>query len=478
MPSWLQLYHWLGDSRAFYAQQRALHGDVFTIRPFGVVPSVVFAHPAAVREILQVTPGTFGHANDLAQISVGTDSVILRNGDPHRLARRRLMPSFLGAPLHALGPRMLEATDEAIDALSPGEQVDFLWLGRRLTLHIIFRTLFGVGASGRYDALFREVLTLAEGAQDPFAMMAATVLPPGLLAAVTRGSHDGEGRRRRDPAWVVPLRSGSMVRANRRVRDMLLAHVRDVRAGRVEALPDSVFAQILRRADASDGPALGDDELVSELLTLLLAGHDTTAIALSWALRLLLHHESTWAALCNEVARSVAEHGALDVSAVDRLPYLDAAVRESMRLQPIVPAIARRALVDTVIAGVRIPAGVMVQALTTGGQHDEDLWPDARAFRPERMLDTSARPEALLPFGGGYRRCVGAAFATLELKLILARLAQRTELRLLLSEAPVPGRSGILAQPHGGAPVLVTARHPRETRSARPAHSSSASLAR
>ena len=230
MSSLRQLSEWLGDSRGFYARQRAIHGDTFTIRPFGVVPSVVFAHPQAVREILRVAPGTFGHANDLAQISVGADSVILRNGDPHRQARRRLMPSFLGAPLQTLAPKMLEATDEAIDTLTPGQQVDFLALGRHLTLHIIFRTLFGVGGSGRYDELFQQVLALAEGAQNPLAMMLATVLPAGPLAAVTRGRHDEQGRREPDPLWVRPLLNAPMVRANRQVRDSLLAHVRDVRA--------------------------------------------------------------------------------------------------------------------------------------------------------------------------------------------------------------------------------------------------------
>lgn len=454
------LLRWMSDTRGLFEQAHREFGDVFTLRAFGSRPAVCFASPDAAREVLRASSAVLGHANDVTQATLGKHSVLMKNGDVHALARRRLMPALTGEALASYGPTLKEVAEAGVSRLEPGERVPILPWSRRVTLEIMMRCLFGMEGGAHAEGLVEDVLALAEQGQRPASFTLSQIAPPDRLEALTRGRFDADGRRLPDPWWVRPLARHPLVQANRRMQDRMLAHVRGVRAGTLAVPETSMLAMLLRLAERQ-GAELTDLELATDLITLLVAGHDTTAVSFAWIVLALARHPDSLETL----RRELAEHGGLaaaDADVLGRLPYLDAVIKESMRLTPIAPALPRTTLAPCTIAGVDLPAGVSVLPLTFAVQRDEALWKDALRFDPSRHLGARVRPEAAFPFGGGYRRCVGAYFATLELKYVLAAFVERVAFEEGPDPVPLePGRTGILSAPCEGAPVRIRSVAPR-----------------
>jgi cytochrome P450 len=209
-----------------------------------------------------------------------------------------------------------------------------------------------------------------------------------------------------------------------------------------------------------------DAELSDELRTMLLAGHETTATALSWTFGLVLSHPEVLERLDAELERARLDDGGLDLGQVPRLEYLDAVIKEALRLRPIVPDVVRKLTAPTQVAGFEIPAGVNLMPTIWLAHHRAEVYPEPKAFKPERFVGAKIDPNAWLPFGGGVRRCLGMAFALYEMKIVLAQVLLSARLSLA-GRAPTVVRRNITLAPSGGTRVVLNGR--REQRATRAA---------
>jgi cytochrome P450 len=338
---------------------------------------------------------------------------------------------------------MREITEAAIPRFPVGPAFSMHPFMQGITLDIVLRTVFGVG-DGSELAPLREALVRVLDRLG--SRLAALALAPGFQRSFFGLS-----------PWDGFVRDRS--RADALIRRQI-ARRRAAIAQEGEARQD-ILAMLLDARD-EEGHPMTDDELRDELMTLLVAGHETTATMLCWAFELILAHRPVLERLLAEIA------GADDPT---KLPYLDATLKEVLRLRPVIPAVGRVLSVPMEVAGRLLPARTMVVPVSYLTHRVPSYYPEPDAFRPERFLTEKPDPYAWLPFGGGVRRCLGMAFAMYELKLVLATVLSRVRLR---KARPEPARvvlRGFTFVPQGGTEVVVEAlldRGPPEPHAARP----------
>lgn len=415
---------------------RRERGDVFTLHlPLG--PVVVVADPALVKDVFTGDPDVLraGEGNRPLEPVVGPDSLLLLDGARHLRRRRLVLPPFHGERLKTYEDDMAALTRASL-ATWPRDR-PFALEGhlRAITLAIIVRVVFGIEDDARAARIQELIPAIA-----PDGGVSSLLLLPAF---------------RRDLGPRSPWRR--FVAARAAVDALLYEQIAERRADPDLAARTDILSLLLQARD-EDGAPLADHELRDELMTLLLAGHETTASALAWAFTLLVH------------ARPDALARARDDDA-----YLDAVATETLRLKPPLPMAVRRTSAPVTLGDHALPAGTRIAPSIYLIHRREDLYPAPRAFRPERFLDGKAETYAWLPFGGGIRRCVGAAFAQLELRTVL-----RTVLDALDVSAPDAGgrpertrRRAIVLAPDRGARVIVrtrraTANAPAPSRAAAP----------
>jgi cytochrome P450 len=429
----IQVVRWIRDPFQVMDECRERFGDVFTLR----IPPirgglVVVADPEAVKEVfaLGADEGHAGKANFVLKPFLGRHSLLLLDGAEHLRQRKMMLPAFHGERMTAYGQAMTDLAHDSIDQWPIGK--DFAVHGpmQAITLQVIVRTVFGIGEGPRFAEL-ADVMTRT--------LNAGTW--PGLLFPVMQ----------QDLGPYSPW--GRFVRLKQRGTELLRAEIRRGRergtAGRTD-----VLAMLLDARDEAGRP-LTEDEVHDELITLLIAGHETTATSLAWALRWILPDRSLVARLRDEIASAGG-----DAARIAKLELLDATVKESLRLQPIIPIVGRVLQRPMKLGGVDLTPGTMVAPAVYLVHQRPSLYPDPRAFRPERFLSFKPGPSEWLPFGGGLRRCIGAAFAIYEMKMVLAALLPRVDARLAGDRVQMV-RRGITLAPSGGLPIVVTARRPR-----------------
>jgi cytochrome P450 len=402
-------------------------GDTFTIRLPSRPPLVMVSHPDAIRELFTGDPDDLhaGESNAILEPLLGKHSLLLLDGSAHLHERRLVQPPFHGERMVSYGTTMRDIARRAIDAWPVGRPFAIQPEMQSITLDVILRTVFGLEDGPRMTELRAE---LAE-------LLAVSASPQLLLAALQAGDEPPRG------AAARPFET------RKRVDALLFAEI-----ARRRALPDEERTDVLSlllAARDEDGVPLSDQALRDELVTLLVAGHETTATALAWAVHHLLVHPDVRARLADEI------RGIDDPLALSRLDYLDAVVKETLRLTPIVPMVGRRLTRPMTVAGRALPAGVVAAPSIVLAHRRAERWPDPDRFAPERFLEAKPTPYEFLPFGGGVRRCIGAAFALYEMKIVLAEILRRVELELQPGyEARVIRRSVTLA-PSQGMPVVV-----------------------
>jgi cytochrome P450 len=395
-------------------------GDVFTVRVMGET-WVILAHPDAVRELYRHGPDELdsGAANMALRPLIGTRSVLLLDGAEHLHRRKLVLPPFHGERMRAYEGVIREATRREIAAWPPGEPVPTLPRMNAITLQVILRAVFGVQEGPQLDRLGAMLRRLVTWTTDPRRALVFGFLGPERLmglSAFRRQLADVDGE--------------------------ILAEI--ARRRRVADLGDRTdILSLLLLAQDEDGPALSDRELRDELLTLLVAGHETTAAALSWALT------------------EVADHPAAQARLADGEPGLaEAAFTETLRLHPPVPLGGLRRLRRAMtVAGRRLPAGATLAPCSLLVHRRPDVYPQPTAWRVDRFLDKRPPPGAWLPFGGGVRRCVGAAFAHFEGRTVLDELTRTLELRPAGRPSRRIGRRGIVIVPARGGPVIARPRN-------------------
>jgi len=413
-PAAWQTIAWMARPAAFLRRVHARFGDPATIRTYWTTePMVLFSHPDHVREIFRLDPAIApaGQSWEFLRPFAGAHSILLLDGEEHLRERRLMQTPFHGERMRAFAPTIAE--------LARGElggwrgRVVTLERMRHLTLEIILRVVFGAQGGEETDDL-REAVEGALGS--------VRSLPRMLAMALVQ----------RDLGPASPW--GRFRLAVERF-DALLLDV--VARRRAERGGDSVLALLLEQRD-DDGNPPTDRHLRDQLVALLVGGHDSSAASLAWAFERLARHPDVHARL-----------GEGDPG------YLDAVVREVLRVRPALTIAPRRLLEPARIAGRELPAGVQVAACLWLAMRREDLWPAAGAFRPERWLeDPAPNPMSWIPFGGGVRRCAGAPFAEMEMREVL-RAAADLRIRPVRPEAERAQRSMLVVVPDRGGEVIV-----------------------
>jgi cytochrome P450 len=422
-PALVQTARFIRQPRRYFATERARHGDVFTLRALnGTV--IMGCTPEHAKQLFTADPLTFRpFATEAMAPVLGEGSMLVVSGEPHRHQRKLLQPPFHGERMREYGAAMREVTLATLGHLKPGDEVRAHALAATISLEVILRTVFGLDGQA-----------LDEGRQ--LLLRALASLSPLLLFS-------RQFQRSFFPPWRKLLAAQAEL-ISLIEREATLRRQRGV-------LGKDIFGMLLE-ARWDDGQPLSVIELRDHLLTLLVAGHETTAISLAWAV-----HDVYRAP---EVLRRLrAELEALgptpDLEAVAKLPFLGAVCDESLRLRPIITDVQRTLVMPFEFGGHQLPVGVAAGVAIEAIHGDPTLYPEPDQFRPERFLERRFSPFEFLPFGGGHRRCLGAAFSNYEARIVLATLVSRYDLEPLALDTRV--RRNITMGPRLGVPMRVAA---------------------
>ncbi|MGH2891691.1 MAG: cytochrome P450, partial [Solirubrobacteraceae bacterium] len=396
-PRWLQTLGFMVGGVRYLEWCRRRYGDIVTMGTLFDERFVMLFDPGAVKELFQGSHDGLhaGEANALLGPIVGQRSVLLLDGPEHLRHRRLMLPPFHGKRMLAHVDTMRACTDTEIDRWPIGAPFTLLQSMQSLTLRVILRAVFGYTPGADADELARRLRAMVEPLSRARGVM--------LLNAVTSGRNERASARR-------------FAQRKRAVDEIVFAEIARRRAAPDLAERDDVFSGLLLARD-EQGVALSDREVRDELLTLLLAGHETTATGLAWTFDLVLHDARV---------RALASAGD------DR--YLDAVIKEALRIRPVIPGVGRVVRQRPFsIGGYQVPVGIEINPSIRTIHRRGDLYPNPRVFSPERFLeeDRGGRGRdtyTWVPFGGGTRRCLGASFAQTEMRVVLSRVLERTVL--------------------------------------------------
>jgi len=436
-PGLIATFGSLRDPYRFLDDCARRYGDWFTIRVPSVVPFVFTRDPIAIREIFLGDPEQFhaGKANRPLGAFMGERSVLFLDGAAHLRERRLLLPAFGGERMKSYALAMRSAADDAIARWPVGELFPIHPWMRSITFDVIVRTVLGLEDGPKAMRLRELIRRLFEIYASPLGAMFA-------LSAF-----------RIDLGRWSPW--GRAVRLYREIESLFYAEFERRRNGDNAARED-ILSMLLRARDESDAP-MSNEVLRDEMFTLLLAGHETTAASMAWVIHRLLSRPDVMESARAENAR-ILNGAPVEPEHVGSLKYLEAVINETMRLNPVVPNAGRHLEAPAHIAGRSLPAGVVIAPCIYLTHRHPDLWSEPDRFKPERFLDSRISPYAFFPFGGGVRRCIGAAFASYQMKIVLTQILSRVEL------APVSGyharsvRRSIALAPSDGLPVIVARR--------------------
>ena len=422
---------WILRPVPFIERCNERYGDFFAVR-FVLGNILWIADPDVIKRVFTGDPDVLhageGNAAPLEFI-MGPNSVLLLDEPEHMRQRKLMLPSFHGERMQRYGDLMREITDRDIDDWPVGAPFPLRKRTQAITLDVIMRAVFGVDDAERLARLRGALTPLLDMGTRQVAMI--VIAFPAMRRTL--------GKR----IWNQFMRRRAEADA------LIYDEIRRRRDDPSTVDRDDVLSILLQARD-EDGNAMTDEELRDELVTLLLAGHETTATSISWAFDLLLHHPHKLARLREEVAAGQDE-------------YLDAVIKETLRIRPVVPGVVRKLTAPVELRGYEIPAGTRVAPNIYLTHMNPAVYPEPKRFLPERFLGNGADTYSWIPFGGGIRRCLGASFALYEMKIVIPAILNRVEI-----EAAGPSeritRRAITFAPHADGQVLVTAKRPAERR--------------
>jgi len=396
LPRPIQTAIWSRQARRMLYACQDRYGDAFRIRIAYEGDWVLLADPAAIKQVFTGDPKVFhaGEGNEILAPLLGRNSLLVLDEKRHMSQRRLLLPPFHGERMQAYGETMAEIAEREIAAWPTGEPYELRPRMQAMTLDIILRTVFGVGA-----AEAAKLADLREALRDFLDM---TTNPRFLLPLLAVGPN----RLRRFAAFR---------RRIERVDALIFREIAERRRAEDVAERDDVLSMMIG-ATHEDGSPMSDEEMRDELLTLLVAGHETTATSLAWAVERLARHPEKL-----ERLRAEAQAGGDE--------YLTATIQETLRLRPVISIVLRKLTEPVQIAGYDLPAGVAVAPCVYLVHRNPEVYPEPEAFRPERFLETPPGTYTWIPFGGGVRRCLGASFAQFEMTVVLRELVRRWQIR-------------------------------------------------
>ncbi len=400
-PAALQALRYARAPLDFLTGLQRRHGDIFTVR-FPFFGELVYVtRPDLVKQVFTGSADQFhaGEANaTVLEPALGPNSVLTLDEAAHMRQRKLLLPPFHGERIEAYGELIRAATTREMESWPVGEPFALRAHTQRITLAVIMRAVFGVHDEERLDRF--------EGLIERFSRRVGAIIAFPFL------------QRNLGPLspWGKFLRARSALDAF--IYEEIALRRAEVESG--EADHDDVLSLLLA-ARHDDGSPMGDEELRDELVTVLGAGHETTATGLAWAMERLLRNPEVLGRLRDSIAAGEDD-------------YLEATIKETLRTRPVIVDVARKLTAPAEFDGYEIPAGTFVLPAIAALHYRADLFPEPERFRPERFLDGKAENYAWIPFGGGVRRCIGAAFAEYEMRIVLREFVLRAEL-----SAPDPG---------------------------------------
>ncbi|HWH92991.1 MAG TPA: cytochrome P450 [Baekduia sp.] len=421
MPRAMQTVGWLSRPFQFVERARARYGDTFTIH-IGRDTFVVLSDPADVKQVFTGDPAIYhaGAANIILLPFLGHKSVLLLDGAAHLSQRKLLLPPFHGEKMRRHVGLMREIAEREVASWPRGVPFAAHPRMQGVTLEVIMRIVFGVDeGEPRLAELRGRLRTFLESTANPREMRKLLIYGPE------------KADRKRIYAHVLDP-----------VDEIIAAVIADHRRrDDLEERDDVLSMLLLARHD--DGSPMDDVELRDELVTLLVAGHETTATALAWALERLTRHPAALERLTGEVRAGAGDE------------YVDGVIRETLRLRPVIPFVGRVLREPQTIGGWDLPAGARVAPSIHLVHRRADVYPDPVAFRPERWLGERPNPYTFLPFGGGIRRCLGASFAETEMRAVLSAVVGQVRLRPVDPASERVGRRVITLVPGRGAEIIA-----------------------
>lgn len=398
-----------------------IYGDHFTVTTRGGINYVYFSHPEALQQIFTADPSQFktGGGSEYLRFLLGDNSLIMLDGDRHQRERQLLTPPFHGERMRVYGETICEISQQVSNNWKMGKPFTIRASIQEITLRVMLRLVFGLEEGAVFEKLRLLLISLLDAINSP--LMSSVIFLPFIQKDLGAWS-----------PW------GRIVRLRKQVDDLINALIQERRAESQKNRQD--ILSLLMCATDQNGQGMSDQEINDELMTLLVAGHETTASALTWAFYWVDYIPEVGKNLQREL-ETVGDHP--DPNVISKLPYLTAVCQESLRIYPIgIEGISRSVEYPIEIMGYKLPKGTIVIPSIYIAHHREQTYPQPNQFKPERFLERQFSLYEFLPFGGGNRRCIGFAFAQYEMKLIISTILSRFQVSLVKKRPVTPVRRG------------------------------------
>lgn len=424
----------------FMERRSQKYGDFYQVTFKNSPPTIMTCNPQAIEEILTASADKFdvGRGNKMLSFLVGDNSLLLLDGTTHKRRRKLLIPPFHGESLHRCSQQIVEITNKASDRLEVNQPFKVRSLTQEITMRVILSVVFGIDSGTRYDRL-RELLTnLLDTFNNPL---------NSSLIFFTWLQQD----------WGKYSPWGRFLLIKQEIRELIYAEIKDRReAIATNKLEYRDILSLLLMATDETGEGMSDEELHDELITLLFAGHETTASALAW-LFYWIHYLPEVKGKLQQELDSLGDN--TDYQAIANLPYLNAVICETLRIYPIAAGTFARVLTQPMsIMDCDFQTNTWFLISIYNLHHQEALYPNANQFNPERFLTKDYSNYEYLPFGGGNRRCIGSALALLEMKLVTATILSRCQLELTNKRQMLPVRRGLTLAPPASFKMTLAAK--------------------
>ena len=429
----------------FLERRKAKYGDFYQVTFKNSPPTIMTCKPQAIEDIFTASPDKFrvGQGNKILSFLLGDNSLLLLDGKIHQRRRKLLMPPFHGESLDRCSQQIVEITKKVSDRIEPDKPFKVRSLTQEITIRVILSVVFGIDSGARYDKLRGLLTGLLDVFNNPLS---------SSLIFFTWLQKD----------WGKYSPWGKFLRIKQEIRALIFAEIEDRRKAISNNPTDyhDILSMLLMAKDET-GEGMNDEELHDELITLLFAGHETTASALSWLFYWIHYLPEVYRQVYRELD-SLNENS--NYKAIANLPYLSATINETLRIYPIAAGTFARVLTQPMtINNHEFAADTWFMISIYNLHHKEDLYPNAEQFIPERFLTKNYSSYEYIPFGGGNRRCIGSALALLEMKLVTATILSHYDLALVNKRPMLPVRRGLTLAPPASFKMTLKAKQAQKS---------------
>ncbi|NEQ70122.1 MAG: cytochrome P450 [Symploca sp. SIO2D2] len=443
-PTWLQKIQYIIDPLGYLESNYQRYGDIFNAPIIGNHKRLLLvSDPKGLQQLFTRDGKEFySPSNGLLQVLAGDNSIFCLEGDRHQRERKLLMPPFHGDKMRAYGQTICQLTEQVFNSLTPGTTFSARSVVQEISIEIILKVIFGIYENVRFHKLKQLITEFMDAFTSP--LISGLLFFPFL---------------RKDLGAWSPW--GYFQRLQQEIDQLLYAEISDRRL-QYDSTPTDILTLLLSALD-ENGQGMSDQQLHDELISLLIAGHETTATAISWALYWIHKYPEVNEKLLQELDTLGDSPEAMNIF---KLPYLTAVCNESLRIYPVAILTAPREVKEPVeLMGYHVDPGTRVYGCIYSTHHREDLYPQPKRFKPERFIERQYTPYEFLPFGGGSRRCLGEALAIFEMKLVLATILAHYQLSLADNQSVTPQRRGVTFAPTGGVKMVLQEKQQRGNKS-------------